>query len=151
MKRTILRDSLEARIRHLTDLPPIPPLHSGWIRPMRSAIGMSLRQLASRVGVSIQNLQALEVRESEGNVTIAGLRRVAESLDMDFTYAFIPRAGSLTAMISKQAEIKARELVERAHQTMILEGQAVSEEQIASMVKKQADQLAQRIPRNFWD
>ncbi|MCC5815454.1 MAG: mobile mystery protein A [Leptospira sp.] len=151
MKRQILKDSLEVRIRNFSEVPELPPLRSGWVRPLRTAIGMSLRQLASRMGVSIQNLQALESREPEGNVTIAGLRRIAESLDMDFTYAFLPREGSLDAMIRKQAESKARELVERAHQTMLLEGQAVREELKETMIRKRTEELIQRIPRNLWD
>ena len=54
-------------------------------------------------------------------------------------------------MIRHRAEEKAKEIVMRTHQTMILEKQAVKEEWIERAIRQKTEELMQKMPRYLWD
>src|SRR3546814_7345942 len=60
-----------------------PP--KGWIRAIRDAIGMSGVQLASRLGVRPQTVEAIEKSETAGSVQLNTLRRAAEARSEEHT------------------------------------------------------------------
>lgn len=66
-----------------------PPL--GWIRMMREARGLSLRQLAARLGVQGNSVHVAERREIAGGISLYQLQRIADALECDLFYAFVPR------------------------------------------------------------
>jgi transcriptional regulator with XRE-family HTH domain len=72
----------------------IPP--EGWIKTMRLARGLSLRQAGKRLGIQASSLHVSERREREGGSTIYQLQRVAAALDCDLFYAFVPRGAADT-------------------------------------------------------
>ena len=123
----------------------------GWVSTIRRALGISSAQLAARLQISRQSLDALEVREAAGTTTVEALRRAADALDCDLVYALIPRQGSLEDMVSAQARRLAERLVGRAGHTMALEQQAVAasetEQQIAVLTRR----LLAEWPRGLWD
>ena len=53
-----------------------PP--KGWIRGIRDALGMSLRQLGDRLGIAGQSVRDIEESEANGTIQLKTLRRVAE-------------------------------------------------------------------------
>ena len=59
----------------------------GWVKTIRTALGMSVRSLAKRLGNAHASLHELEHNERTGSVTLESLRRVAEALDADLVYA----------------------------------------------------------------
>lgn len=123
----------------------------GWLRSMRHGLGFSLEQLAKRLGVSRQHMAQVEKREAAGTISLNSLREVAHTLDMDLYYALVPKGGSLRALIERRAEQLAREIVMRTHQTMKLEGQAVSEARLKEAIEEQAADLRRDIPKQLWD
>jgi predicted DNA-binding mobile mystery protein A len=124
---------------------------NGWVSTIRRAIGMSSAQLAARMHISRQSLEALEAREVAGTATVDALRRAADALDCDLVYALIPRQGSLETVVTEQARRLAERLVGRAGHTMALEQQAVAmsetEHQIAVITRR----LLAEWPRGLWD
>src|SRR5215212_1792829 len=68
---------------------PLPRL--GWIREIRSALGMSAAQLAHRLGVGQSTVAKLEKSEAEATISLQSLRKVAEAMDCTLVYAFVPR------------------------------------------------------------
>ena len=77
------------------DMVARPP--RGWIRFIREALGMSSKSLASRVGVSPTTMSETEKAEFEEGITLKRLRRVAESMDCDLVYYFLPKKTDLRA------------------------------------------------------
>lgn len=114
----------------------------GWIQAIRSALGMTTRQLAARLGLSQSTLATLEKSEANDRITLQSLRKVADALDCDLHYVLVPRA-PLTKRVEKRAEAIAHERVSRILHTMRLEDQAPTEQ-----VDK--DEVS-RIQRNLLD
>ena len=125
--RQAARRRLDQRYRRSAaqDLAARPRL--GWIRAVRDALGMSTRQLASRMGVSQPTVVQLERSEASGTIQLATLRRAADALNCDLVYALVPRAGSLEATVSTQARRRANSIVHAVDRSMELEDQAVDD------------------------
>ncbi len=123
----------------------------GWVSTIRRALGMSSAQLAARMRISRQSLEALEAREVTGTATVDALRRAADALDCDLVYALVPRHGSLESVVTAKARRVAERLVGRAGHTMTLEQQTVpvreAEHQIAVLTRR----LLAEWPRGLWD
>lgn len=81
---------------------------TGWIKAIRISLGMSMQQLGNRLGVTRQTIHDLEKRETDGAITIKSLRQVGKALDMELVYGFVPKDGTLDALIDR----KVRELAE---------------------------------------
>jgi predicted DNA-binding mobile mystery protein A len=122
----------------------------GWVRAVRDALGMSTRQLATRMGVAQPTVVQLEQSEANGTIQLATLRRAADALNCDLVYALVPRNGSLEATVQTQARRRARAVVQAVDRSMALEDQAVTDpsEQEAAL-DRAALQLA--ASRRLWD
>jgi predicted DNA-binding mobile mystery protein A len=124
-----------ATLKHIA----IPP--TGWIKAMRTAIGMSMQQLANRLSISKQGVLNIEEREKEGAITIKALKEIAKVLNMQFVYGFLPNDGSLDAMIEKRANELARKIVLRTSVTMDLEDQGNTDQRIEKAIKERAEEI----------
>ena len=102
------------------------PPPRGWIRAIRDAIGMSGGQLASRLGVRAQTVDAIEKSEASGAIQLKTLRRTAEALNCTLVYALVPNTSLEDAVSQRARAIAAREL-RRVDHTMKLEAQATGE------------------------
>jgi predicted DNA-binding mobile mystery protein A len=86
----------------------MPPL--GWIKTIRTGIGMSMEQLGKKLSITKQVVMDIEKREKEGAITIKAMQEIANAMDMKFVYGFVPNAGSLELMIEKKALERATEI-----------------------------------------
>src|SRR6266404_5921411 len=125
-KRLLLKQVSE-QLAKFSSLKELRAPASGWIKTIRSALGMSMSQLANRLNLSQPRIHAIERAEVDGTITMNTLRKVAEALDCELVYAFIPRRG-LDAMRQQQARSVAEKLMDRVSHTMVLEKQEVSKE-----------------------
>ena len=112
---------------------------------------MSSAQLAARMSISRQSLEALESREVAGTATMEALRRAADALDCDLLYALVPRQASLDAVVEAQATRVAERLVKRAGHTMGLENQHVSARETVDQIAVVTRRLLADWPRDLWD
>ncbi|MFZ1730406.1 MAG: mobile mystery protein A [Bacteroidota bacterium] len=154
MKSEIRKLAIEQIDRKLSEVRPLMNLvvpARGWIHAIRSSLGMSLRQLASRLGISPQSVGELEAREADGTITMKRLREAAEALDLQLVYFVIPREQSLEGMIEQRAAQVARSIVARTARTMELEDQQVSDERIEKAVKIKTEEMIRTMPRYLWD
>ena len=126
-----------------------PPPPEGWIRTLREALGMSLRQLAQRAGISKTAVASIEKNEAKGSVRLESLHRLAEAMDCELIYAVVPR-GSLEETVSKQAVHAAERLVSRVADSMALEAQGTSAEERNQLVNEIADDLRHNLSK-IWD
>ena len=117
--RALQRRQLDARFR---DTPSLESPRGGWIRTVRQSLGMTLRQLGSRLKTSPQAVVALERRERDGTISIGKLRATAEAMGCELKFVFVPTP-SLEESVRKQAAIKARAERNRLVHTMRLEAQ----------------------------
>lgn len=124
---------------------------TGWLKAVRLALGMSLSQVADRLSITKQSVSRLEKREQEGSITINTLREAANSLDMQLVYGFIPKDGSLEALIDRKAEELAKKIVARSSQTMKLEDQENSESRLKEAVADRKEIIKTDLPKILWD
>ena len=127
----------------------MPP--TGWIKAIRTAIGMSMQQLGNKLNVSKQGVMDIEKRERDGSITIKSLREIARAMDMQLVYGFVPNEGSLEALIEKRATELATQIVMRTANTMKLEDQAISQKRIETAIKERAAAIKNEMPKILWD
>lgn len=127
----------------------IPP--TGWIRAIRTTIGMSMRQLGKKLNVTKQGIMDIENRERDGSITLKSLREIARVMDMQLVYGLVPNDGSLDALIDKKAVEVAKQVVMRSAQTMTLEDQANSTIRIETAIRERAEAIKSEMPKILWD
>lgn len=126
----------------------VPP--KGWVRAIRDAMGMSARQLAKRMGVQQQRIVRIEQDEKQGRVTLKTMQSVAEALDCEFVYGFVPKE-SLEHAIRNQARRVAAKRMSRSNQMMRLEAQELKPDEKKQVLDELADEIFNEMPRNLWD
>ena len=127
----------------------IPP--TGWIKALRTALGMSMQQLGKKLSVSKQGIQGIEEREKDGSITIKSLREIAKALDMQLVYGFVPSDGSLDALIERKATELATKIVLRTSNTMKLEDQENSRQRIEKAIQERVEDIKNEMPKILWD
>ena len=147
----------DLRVRQLDDaLAPFkalqerPPPSDGWARTIRDALGMSLRQVAQRAGVSRTTVRSAEANEAKGTVQLDSLRLLAQALDCELVYALVPTT-SLGRTVEQRAVQMAEAVVGRVSESMDLEDQGVSEVERRRQVGDMAAQILRDRNRSFWD
>jgi len=134
-----------AKLKQVT----VPP--TGWIKAIRTTLGMSLQQLGNKLSVSKQGVSDMENREKDGSITIKALKEIARALDMQLVYGFVPNDGSLDSLIEKRAIELATEIVLRTSNTMKLEDQGNSNARIEKAIKERAEEIKNEMPKMLWD
>lgn len=120
------RQRIDERLSALKPEDRFSPPPKGWIRAIRDALGMTGVQLANRMKVRPQTLEALEKSEAAGSIQLSTLRRAAEALDCTLVYALVPNSSLEGAVKARARRIAEREIGRVAH-TMTLEAQATGD------------------------
>ena len=84
---------------------------SGWVRQIRTALGLSQSQLAKRAGVSRATVQQMERAEAQRRITLASLDKLAAAMDCQVAVAILPRSGTLEDIRRRQAAAKAEAIL----------------------------------------
>jgi predicted DNA-binding mobile mystery protein A len=122
----------------------------GWVRAIREALGMSGRQLASRLNVSQPRIPKLEQDEVSGSVSLKTMRQAAEAMDCVFVYAIVPRT-SLESTVRAQARTVAEARMQRVSHTMMLEAQSLSAEEQRASLDAVVEELVREMPKELWE
>ena len=96
----------------------IPP--QGWVKTIRDFFGMTTTQLAKRLGVSQSRIVRLE--QNEKNTKISTMERIAQAINCEFVYAFVPRE-KIDDIIYNQVKKKALKILNKVNTNMVLENQ----------------------------
>lgn len=150
-KRLLQIQQLNSKMVVVAAIKQIIPPPTGWIKAVRTALGISLQQLGNKISITKQSLQDIERREREGSVTLKTLRDVANALDMELVYGFVPRDGSLDALIDRKAKELATQIVLRTSNTMKLEEQQNSPQRIQKAIEERASAIKHEMPKMLWD
>src|SRR6478735_9538059 len=127
----------------------IPP--TGWIKAIRSTLGMSLLQLGNKLSITKQSALDIEKREKDGSITLKALKETAKALDMQLVYGFVPNDGTLEELIDRKARELATKIVMRTSTTMKLEDQEISRQRIEQAIQERAAELKHEMPKILWD
>lgn len=147
--RKLIREQLDKKLSKFRDFVVIDLESTGWIKTIRNALGMTSSDLASKVGVNQSRIIQMEKAENTGNIKISTMRKIAEAIDMDFIYGFVPRK-SLNEMVRQQAKKIAAQKMERLDQTMRLEMQQLSREEKEKAFQDMVEKLLIDEPKDFW-
>lgn len=150
-KQALLIEQVDRKLKSFRALNEVIVPKKGWVYTVRTALKMSLRQLAERMNITPQSASEIEQRESNETITIKSLREVAHSMDMKLVYGFIPKDGSIEKMIEKRAVEIAAKIVMRTSNTMKLEDQENSKKRIEKNIQAKAREIIDKMPKHLWD
>lgn len=142
---------LDDQIRQYVNGQRFDRIPQGWIRSSRTAIGMTLKQLASRLGFSVPAAKNFEMREVDEAITLASLRKIANAMEMDLVYYFKPKQDSLDDLLQIRAELKAKELMERSNYAMILENQEADNKNKSREYDRLITEIRNQKLSSLWD
>ena len=122
----------------------------GWLRTVRTALGMSGKQLGKKLGVTKARISRAEQDEPDGRVTLKTIQTMAEGMNCRFVYAIVPKQ-NVEDVIKERAIDKARAQVQAASTHMALEAQSLNKEQLEFEIERIAGQIMDKMPSDFWD
>lgn len=127
-----------------------PP--SGWLKAIRSSLGITTRQLAAMLNVSQPAVVTLENAEIEGNITLASLERVASAMHCKLIYAIVPNQpfNSLDSILTSQAKKAALKITSSVDHTMKLEMQDISNESSNEQLDDLARHFKDSLDPSLW-
>lgn len=122
----------------------------GWVRSIRKALGMTVKQLAKRLDVDPSRVVKIETSELKGAVTLFTMQKVAEEMHCHFAYQFIPKT-SLEAYVKNRAKELAEAAIKRTAHTMDLESQSVEKKWLEEEIIEMTHSLLQKSWRHLWE
>ena len=151
IQKTLIQKQMDELIQSFVSGKQNAQTSAGWIQSARLALGMSLRQLAERVGVSVSALTNFEKREQADSVSLATLKKAANAMDMELVYYFKSKDGSIKNAVEKQARKKAQEILNQSNQTMKLEDQETNSSSQERELERLTKDIMSTMPQNLWD
>jgi predicted DNA-binding mobile mystery protein A len=118
----------------------------GWLRAIREATGVPLRQISQRLHKSAPLISYLEKSEADYRITLGNLRDAADALGCELVYALVPRGGTIHDLAEERARTSATENVLAVEHSMALEDQAVGG--IEDKIEEETKRILERNGRN---
>ena len=137
--------ALDKKTSDLKSAKNIVPQSSGWIKTVREAIGMTVSQLAARLGVTQPRITKME--SNEDNLKLSTMKKAAEAMNCEFVYYFKPRT-TFQNLVDEQAQKKAVEVLKTVNVNMALENQEIAEDKA---VKDFASDLINKKIKQIWN
>ena len=150
-KQKLILEQMDRKIQLLNKISDLSIPGTGWVYAIRQSLGMSMRQLGNKMGMTPQGIRDLEEREKNGSISLNVLRQFGNSLEMKFVYGFIPKQQNLETIIEDRAVELAMEIVSRTSISMKLEDQENDPARIEKAIKDKANELKYEMPRYLWD
>lgn len=145
----LARKQLDRRLAPLRNARPVAPPR-GWVKAIRESLGMTVRQLAARMGVAPSRIPAIEKAEVTGATTLKTLQLAAEAMNCTFVYAFVPTE-PLDDILRQRALLKARATIARLDHTVRLENQALLRADLEAEQERMVNLLLSGSLRGLWD
>lgn len=138
--RRSYQKKFDALKKVIIDRPP-----QGWLKTIREFLGMTTTQLAKKINVTQPRVINLE--KNEKNTKISTMERIADALNCDFVYVFVPRE-NIDDIIYNQAKKKALKILNKVNTNMSLENQLTDTDELTEdIIKELLDDNISRI----WD
>jgi predicted DNA-binding mobile mystery protein A len=144
-------EQLERKLGRYRDLAELARPKVGWIRTLREALGMSSPQLAKRLGIkAAQSVEDMQKDEVSGTIKLQTLKRLAEALNCEFVYAFVPGKPLQEILRDRATEVARRQISPVSH-SMKLEEQGVSSESERNALNRRISRLLSGNLKKLWD
>jgi predicted DNA-binding mobile mystery protein A len=102
--------TLDAQLANPDHRAAFRPAMYDWSGTVRGVTGVPIVTLAKRLGITKQAVSKLEQHEADGTISLAKLEMLADALDCDFVYGFMPRESfESTAQNLQNRQDKARQ------------------------------------------
>lgn len=150
-KRSTIHYEIDQQIGKLKSIEDIAVPPYGWVRAIRGSLGMSLRQLGKRMGITPQSVKEIEDRERNDAVSIKVMKQVGQALGMKFVYGFIPSEKNLDAMIQKRAREMADDIIFRTHIHKHLKTRGSDADDLLREIVEKTNELRSKMPSSLWD
>jgi predicted DNA-binding mobile mystery protein A len=147
----LIIDQIDRKLSQFQGLSQISLPEQGWIRSIRIALNMTLKQLGKRLNITPPSVKEMEDREKNGTISINILKKFGEAMDMKFVYGFIPQKGSINEIINQQAYEVAKVIVLRTAKNMELEDQLVFNGQIEKAINEKKNEIIRELPKYLWE
>lgn len=150
-KHTIAIRQLDNKLQKFQSGAAQPIPEKGWIHSIRTTLNMTLEQLGRKLYITKQGAKAIEDSEAKNSITIKSMKEVADAMDMNFVYGFVPKDGSIDALIFNKAKDLARNIVMRTNQNMVMESQSIEDEKLKNAIEDLTEEFKTKIPKILWD
>lgn len=151
MKRNkLIRMQIDKQLSTLKSTMSISRPLYGWIKTIRTALGMTVTQFAKRMGVSQARASFMEASEIEDSLTIKTLKEAASALNCRLVYFLIPEK-TLEESVKEQAIKTVIENSKNVSHSMRLENQAVLAKDSEDFINIQTEALIFEHPNKVWE
>lgn len=133
---------LERSLKQFADAKNVARPQKGWIRALREASDITVRDFAKKLRRAPSVAASLERSEADYRITLTSLRAAADALGCQLVYALVPKHGSVVDLAEERARTKASENVRAVEHSMALEDQAVG--QIEEKIEQETQRLLKR-------
>lgn len=134
------RKQLDKVFLELKENIPLRP-KNGWIAEIRTLLLMTTAQLAHRIGVAQSVVSNFEISERSKTISLQSLEKIAQALECDLHYFFVPRKG-LENELFERAEKLYNQNDKKIEHHMRLEGQGANSKENS---KETARETAERV------
>jgi|SaaInlStandDraft_1057018.scaffolds.fasta_scaffold58595_2 predicted DNA-binding mobile mystery protein A len=145
MKKPLIIKQLNESI-----IPKVRTPRDGWVRSLRNALGMKLKDLAKRLSVNDSTVSRMENREVDGTITLNSLRKLADAMDCDLVYGLVPREGNYSKLLKRQARQYVSQNWDLVNHSMMLERQQLTEKEREEIAEMRANELASNVDPVIW-
>lgn len=126
-----------------------PKPQKGWVNLIRTALGLSSRQLAKRMAVNQARIIQIESAEQNESTTLKTLTKAAEAMGCKLVYALIPHT-TLADVLEEQAKKIAKQRLDRVSHSMGLEAQKVAADKEQEQLEELVKELLENPPKKLW-
>lgn len=123
---------------------------NGWIKTIRESLGMSVSQLAKRVGVGSSRIYKIENDEIDNKLTLNTLENIARALNCELFYVLVPEK-PLQTILEEQVKKKVAKESKSVIHSMFLEGQNLDTEDQKEFIKIQSEDLLHNKMNKIWE
>jgi len=147
------RKLLDTKLKSLETTRTLSIPRSGWIKAIRGALGLTARQLATRLKTDMSTIIRMESRETRGAVTLETLERTARAMNCRLIYAIVPDPSytSLESILDERALDLAKKMAHQVSHSMRLEDQGVGAMTTEDQIKQLAEQLKAKLDPRLWE
>lgn len=104
-ERGKLRQELEMAVR-VFPLPGVLKRKLAWLRGVRQAAGISVKEVAGRLGKTECEVFRMEAAEKTARIEMRTLQRGARALGCELVYALVPKVGTLADLAAEQRGLR---------------------------------------------
>ncbi len=122
----------------------------GWVRAIQEALGVTNVQLAKRLKLRPQTIEAMQHNEVNGTIKLQTLHRLAEALGCRVVYAVVPLKPLDELRHERARAIASQQLKHVAH-SMKLEDQGIGDVEERRALDRLVKELLQGNPKKLWE